>query len=103
MKAADITDEAFLGAIDVVHRDRWESAPVWIGANRWDIACVLDGRAEAIGGVEATIPPPGGIPQKVIRAKAKRLIGRGLINGCACGCRGDFERIAVAAAEGSQA
>ena len=28
---------------------------------------------------------------KLILAKMRSLIGRGLVNGCGCGCRGDFE------------
>lgn len=32
-------------------------------------------------------------PIKVLIAKAAALIKRGLIDGCACGCRGDFEVI----------
>lgn len=31
------------------------------------------------------------IPYKLVTAKAKSLIRRGLIDGCGCGCRGDFE------------
>ncbi|ALY08732.1 hypothetical protein FDH65_gp47 [Arthrobacter phage Circum] len=31
------------------------------------------------------------IPPKVINAKLNRLIRKGLIDGCTCGCRGDFE------------
>lgn len=31
------------------------------------------------------------IPPGVIRAKMSRLIDRGLITGCCCGCRGDWE------------
>lgn len=30
-------------------------------------------------------------PAKVVRAKLAALIRRGLITGCTCGCRGDFE------------
>lgn len=30
------------------------------------------------------------MPENLIRAKALKLIKRGLIDGCACGCRGDF-------------
>lgn len=30
-------------------------------------------------------------PEEVILAKASRLIQRGLLTGCDCGCRGDFE------------
>lgn len=32
-----------------------------------------------------------GIPRKVLRAKGQRLIDRGLMTGCMCGCRGDME------------
>ncbi len=30
-------------------------------------------------------------PEEVILSKARRLIARGLLTGCDCGCRGDFE------------
>lgn len=43
-------------------------------ANRFDIAKAL-----------------GNPPEKVVLAKLQKLIKRGLITGCACGCRGDFE------------
>ena len=29
-------------------------------------------------------------PYKVLRAKCARLVKRGLLDGCTCGCRGDF-------------
>jgi hypothetical protein len=91
MKAADITDDAFLDAIRTVHCDRWGSNPQWIGASIWDIAAVLDGHPEWIGGPGATDGSVQ-VPEKVVRAKAKKLIKRGLIDGCASdNCRGDFE------------
>lgn len=34
---------------------------------------------------------PKGIPVKLARAKMGQLIRRGLVDGCICGCRGDFE------------
>ncbi|KVP65619.1 hypothetical protein WJ96_04430 [Burkholderia ubonensis] len=34
---------------------------------------------------------PAGVPEKLARAKMGSLIRRGLVKGCACGCRGDFE------------
>lgn len=34
---------------------------------------------------------PEGTPQKVALAKMKALYKRGLVGGCGCGCRGDFE------------
>lgn len=33
---------------------------------------------------------PEGTPEKLILAKMRTLIRRGLVEGCACGCRGDF-------------
>lgn len=34
---------------------------------------------------------PAGTPQKLALAKMGMLIRRGLVEGCTCGCRGDFE------------
>lgn len=34
---------------------------------------------------------PLGTPPKLMRAKMRKLILRGLVSGCDCGCRGDFE------------
>jgi hypothetical protein len=34
---------------------------------------------------------PVGLPGKLILAKMRMLIRRGLVGGCGCGCRGDFE------------
>lgn len=66
IKAADITDEMFKDAIDAVKRGEVGWAPAS------DVARYL------------------GFPLKVVLAKARRLIKRGVIGGCACGCRGDF-------------
>lgn len=103
MKAADISDEAFLDAIRTVHRVRWESKgvsakeplgtdnPYWIGASRWDVAAVLAGHPEWCGQSEATDGVSVPLPENVVLAKVKRLIKRGLVEGCTCGCRGDFQ------------
>lgn len=92
MKAADISDDAFLDAIRTVHRVRWGGNPQWIGASVWDVAAVLDGHPEWAGERQATDGSVQ-IPEKVVRAKAKRLITRGFVDGCACGCRGDFTAV----------
>jgi len=34
---------------------------------------------------------PDGVPQKLVRAKMAMLMRRELVDGCTCGCRGDFE------------
>jgi hypothetical protein len=90
VKTADITDEALLDAIRTVHRVRWGEGPAWTGASKWDIAAVLDGHPEWCGKPEATDGSVS-IPVKVVRAKAAKLVRRGLLDGCCdCDCRGDF-------------
>lgn len=34
---------------------------------------------------------PPNTPEKLVLAKMAMLIRRGLVDGCTCGCRGDFE------------
>lgn len=33
---------------------------------------------------------PANVPNKLVLAKMRMLIRRGLVEGCGCGCRGDF-------------
>lgn len=66
MKAADITDAAMIQAV----RDH-QRGPV--GA--------------ALRDVEEAFP---GVPNRVVLAKLRILLRRKLIDGCGCGCRGDF-------------
>lgn len=51
----------------------------------WDVGSVLAGLPVP---TDFSAEPP--IPEKVVLAKARRLVKRGLIDGCCCGCRGDF-------------
>jgi len=69
MQAADIDDWEFLNLVAAYNldEDRW--------ALVWDMQAYFD------------------VPFKVIRAKARKLLRRGLMDGCHCGCRGDFEVI----------
>jgi hypothetical protein len=41
--------------------------------------------------VRNALPACSYAPKKLILAKMSQLIKKGLINGCPCGCRGDFE------------
>lgn len=83
--------ELFLEAISIAAKER---ARIWgwpkpCAANRWDVQKVLGGvPLEAL--VDEEVP---GVPWKIVLAKAKRLINRKIIDGCPCGCRGDFEII----------
>lgn len=41
-------------------------------------------------GEDVGLAMPADVPQKLKLAKMRSLIKRGLVTGCACGCRGDF-------------
>lgn len=68
LQAKHVPDEAFLAVVDRVAREE----------RRWTLTSDLE--------------PALGVPRKVILAKARALIRRGVIDGCGCGCRGDFVR-----------
>lgn len=87
-QAKDIDDAFFLRCIDYAQTYHaaatWEPQPalrkregrdatwpVWVFT--WNLDCLMPF-----------------FPPEVIRAKASRLIRRGLLTGCDCGCRGDF-------------
>jgi hypothetical protein len=80
-QAKDIIDDVALAAI-VACRGR-NGVPSW--ATLWDIQAELP-----------TFPP------KVVLAKLRSMVRRGLIDGCACGCRGDFEIAPIARAGASR-
>lgn len=69
IQAKHIDDAAILAIIDETREreGRWTFT--------WDIEAAL-----------ANIPP------KVVLAKLRSMVRRGVIDGCACGCRGDFQR-----------
>lgn len=71
MKAADIPDEDALFAVAHIQTEHFF-------AMIWDVEEVLPGW-----------------PQKVLQAKLAKLIKRGLLAGCDCGCRGDYELTAA--------
>lgn len=72
MQCKDIPDAAFVAA---VRQGRRSLANAW--AHAWDVHTEL----------EAAVGP---VPVNLFYAKARRLVARGLIGGCPCGCRGDF-------------
>jgi len=51
-------------------------------------ACVFE---EPSYSVQRAMPPEAQGQDKLVRAKMGMLIRRGLVTGCTCGCRGDFE------------
>lgn len=67
MQCKDISDEVFLGLV----------ARLQSRNGRWVMRHEIEELTEW--------------PWKIIIAKARKLILRGLLDGCYCGCRGDFE------------
>lgn len=80
VQAKALTDERVLAAIDAVE-DKVRSQD--LNRASWFMRCDF-----------ADYFPE--LPEKVVLAKMKTMIRRGLIDGCTCGCRGDFERCAPA-------
>lgn len=72
MKASDLSDERIIGVL-MQQEGRWHTS---LGPNEWK-PHIYD-------------PAFPDAPRKVLLAKLRSMIKRGLINGCACGCRGDF-------------
>ncbi len=69
MQCKDVPDDVFL---TVVRDIRDEQGRTFVSWRR----------------IEQAFPD---VPFKVLLAKARKLIRRGLLNGCACGCSGSFE------------
>ena len=77
MQAKDIGDKEFLQVVIAAIGHRHQHTG-------WDCGGIV-----TIWDLEAVMPDTW--PYKVMVAKAKSLINRGLLDGCGCGCRGDFE------------
>lgn len=69
-QAKDIPDNAVLLVVLF-------GAPLRLGAQRRDVVLAL------------------GANEKIVMAKVEKLIRRGMLDGCTCGCRGDFVIAAV--------
>jgi len=81
MQCKDIPEQPILDFIAKVERDG-EASPyisaTWFWTNDWKPENSV---------VHAM---PEGTPPKLALAKMKSMIRKGLVEGCACGCRGDF-------------
>ncbi len=81
MQSKDIPDVPILEFLDKRVDKDWDNGgglAFWYGL-------------EAAGERSIAHAMPPGTPDKLRIAKMARLIGRGLVNGCGCGCRGDYE------------
>ena len=80
LQAKDIPDGVFVQAVaDCSVRAAAELGVPGSWCNRWDVGDELS----RVLGFE--------VPQKVVLAKAARILKRGRMAGCACGCRGGFD------------
>jgi hypothetical protein len=88
VQAKDISDEEFLEVVRKYNDGEmpdevisWPNHPEWkeqiISGPRWASVWDLEKYFDA--------------PRKVILAKASKLLRKGLMDGCACGCSGSFE------------
>jgi hypothetical protein len=71
MQCKDIPDEPILQFL-ANRKGHWCN---WTFGDAWDVHQAM----------------PEGTPNKLVLAKMRMLIRRGLVDGCDCGCRGDFE------------
>ena len=96
MKAADIPDEAVLDIVRMYNEGHQPPKTIpgrtaWVGMP-WAFEIppytIPPGPSWClIWDLEERLP---GFPRKVITAKCRQLIKRGLLEGCTCGCRGDY-------------
>lgn len=80
LQAKAIPDEEFIRAVRVCsvrQAQAWGAPTAW--CNRMDVEAEL---SERLG---------FDVPWKVVLAKARTLIKQGRMDGCPCGCRGDFD------------
>ena len=72
---------------DIPDRPILEFIEPWTNRGRW--CCLYAGDTEFENSVANAMP--AGLPYKLMLGKMRQLIHRGLVSGCGCGCRGDFE------------
>jgi hypothetical protein len=77
MQCKDIPDQAF---IDAVRRTPGLDDRPGSWRMRWNVQAELE-------------KVTGPIPEKLLIAKAAKLMARGILGGCPCGCRGDYHLV----------
>jgi len=60
----------------------------WLSNNTSELVWATYGKGYGMPTVQSAMPKD--TPEKLQRAKMAQLIKRGLVDGCDCGCRGDF-------------
>lgn len=70
MQCKDIPDRPILDML-AKNPEQWHN---WYFQDQFDVTSAM----------------PAGTPEKLILGKMRMLMRRGLVDGCDCGCRGDF-------------
>ena len=86
IQAKQITDQKMLEVIHKVQVRMQEEKRLWGTDNYWATKPTDEVWASLMW-IDEELPD---FPPKVILAKLKGMVKRGLIHGCTCGCRGDF-------------
>jgi hypothetical protein len=95
MQRKDIDDRVILAGIVVTCALKTRADPLpspygpWRSCLVWDLEAVLAGQPELVGRHDGERRQ--WVPRKLLIAKLAHMQRRGLIDGCTCGCRGDFE------------
>lgn len=88
MQAKDIPDLLLLQAIDSLSRQvRMAGDFTALVGDDYTAVGMVDPHWVFTWDLEKELPE---YPWKVLLAKCRKLIKRGLLDGCTCGCRGDF-------------
>lgn len=74
MQCKDIPEQPILDFLKL-HSGRWST---------WGVGYSMPTVADAM---------PPGTPTKLQLAKMRQMMKKGLVTGCGCGCRGDFEYV----------
>src|SRR5678815_4892395 len=93
MQAKDISDDAVISLVRACNEARCNGDETWgwhggRPGYKHDPNTPAQGHWANLYDITKALGNP---PEKVVLAKLRRLINRGLITGCGCGCRGDFE------------
>lgn len=91
LSCKDIPDEAFLTAVTAAS-NFWHDGNPFLPVPRLVVDAMLVGSGCAEGmKLGVAVAFHSHIPEKLMIAKARKLIWRGLMDGCCCGCRGDWQ------------
>jgi hypothetical protein len=91
MQCKDIPDRPILEFLAKLSREEIESQYETEGGTvtwRPTTGCIWSGPAHSVGN---GMPEAARDQDNLLLAKMRSLLKRGLVDGCCCGCRGDFE------------